>query len=208
MNILIIGASGNIGSRILKEAISRGHDVTATARKRERIEVDGSARTVALDVFDVDATCALARDADVIVSALSPRGDGDPMALATAFGSALIEVAHRTAKRLMVVGGAGSLVLPDGSPVAETLPDFIRPESMAMRAVRDALKASDVDWTFFSPAGFIFPGERTGKFRLGTTTMLFDQKNESRISVEDYAVAFIDEIERPAHRRSQMTIAY
>lgn len=208
MHILLIGASGNIGGRILNEATARGHHVVATARKPEKIEGTGSLTTVALDVLDVDAACALARDADVIVSALSPRRGGDPMAVATALGKALIEVAQRTAKRLVVVGGAGSLVFPDGSPVAETLPEFIRPESMAMRSVRDALKASDVDWTFFSPAALIFPGERTGRFRLGTTTMLFDEKNESRISGEDYAMALVDELERPAHRRSQMTIAY
>lgn len=208
MHILLIGATGNIGGKLLAEAVRRGHHVVATSRAPGQVERTTAVDTVALDVLDVPRVCALAREADAIVSALSPRGDTDPMAVATAQGKALIEAARLTGKRLVVVGGAGSLAFPDGSPVAETLPDFIRPESMAMRGVRDALLASDIDWTFFSPASLILPGQRTGAFRLGTTTMLFDDKNESRISVEDYAMALIDELERPAHRRAQMTIAY
>jgi uncharacterized protein len=107
-----------------------------------------------------------------------------------------------------VVGGAGSLGLPDGRSVADTLPAVYRGEALAMRAVLDSLKASDVDWTFFSPAASIAPGQRTGKYRLGTTTLLSDQDGNSRISAEDYAKALVDELESPAHERAQMTIAY
>jgi putative NADH-flavin reductase len=116
--------------------------------------------------------------------------------------------ARETGKRLFVVGGAGSLTLPDGTSIAETLPDAYRAEALGMRGVRDRLKASDLDWTFFSPAAAIAPGERTGVYRLGGTVLLADDKGESRISAEDYAHALVDELEHPKHRRQQMTIAY
>ena len=149
-----------------------------------------------------------ARDADVMVSATSPRGGGDPATEARAVGDAAIAAARQAGRRLFVVGGAGSLNLPDGRPLAETLPDAYRPEALAMRGVLTSLQASDIDWTFFSPAAMISPGSKTGAYRLGTTTLLSNDKGESRISAEDFADALVNELEQPAHRRSQMTIAY
>ena len=111
-------------------------------------------------------------------------------------------------KRYLVVGGAGSLNLPDGSPLLDKLPPEYKGEATAMRAVRDELKASSLDWTFFSPAVMIMPGERTGSYRLGTTTLISNQQGESRISAEDYAHALVSELEDPRYRRSQMTIGY
>ena len=178
MRILLVGASGMIGSRVLAEAASRGHQVTAVARRPERIATGPNVRAISLDATDSKALAAQARDADVIVTATSPRG------------------------------GAGSLNLPDGRPLAETLPDAYRPEALAMRGVLNSLKASDIDWTFFSPAAMISPGTKTGVYRLGTTTLLSNDKGESRISAEDYADALVNELEQPAHRRGQMTIAY
>lgn len=125
-----------------------------------------------------------------------------------AVSDSAIAVAHATGKRLVVVGGAGSLNLPDGEPVVDTLPAAYQGEARAMRAVLDALKRSDIDWTFFSPAASIAPGVRTGHYRLGTTVLLTDASGKSRISAEDYAVALVNELESPAHRRAQMTIAY
>lgn len=206
--ILLVGASGMIGSRILAEAAGRGHPVIAATRHPEHIATGTNIRAVQLDATDVQAFIVLARHADVIVTATSPRGGGDPLKEARAVGDAAIAAAHATGKRLIVVGGAGSLSLPDGRPLAETLPPTYRGEALAMRAVLDSLKASDVNWTFFSPAASIAPGERTGKYRLGTTTLLSDQDGNSRISAEDYAKALVDEVESPAHQRAQMTIAY
>jgi hypothetical protein len=206
--ILLVGASGMIGSRILAEAAGRGHPVIAAARHPQRIAAGTNIRVVPLDATDVQAFIVLARHADVIVTATSPRGGGDPLKEAKAVGDAAIAAARATGKRLIVVGGAGSLSLPDGRPVAETLPAAYRGEALAMRAVLDSLKASDVDWTFFSPAASIAPGQRTGKYRLGSTTLLSDQNGNSRISAEDYAKALVDELESPAHERAQMTIAY
>jgi putative NADH-flavin reductase len=108
----------------------------------------------------------------------------------------------------MVVGGAGSLNTPEGKPVVDTLPPRYQGEARAMRGVLDALKASDIDWTFFSPAMSIEPGQRTGKYQLGTTTVLYDAQKKSAISAEDFAHALVNELEKPAHRKGQMTIAY
>jgi uncharacterized protein len=207
VNILLVGASGMIGSRVLAEAVARGHRVTAAARRPERIAPGPSIQAVHLDATDAQALATLARDADVIVTATSPRGGGDPIAEARAIGESAIAAARAAGRRLFVVGGAGSLNLPDGQPLAETLPDAYRGEALAMRGVLNALKASDIDWTFFSPAAMISPGAKTGSYRLGTSTLLSNAAGESRISAEDYADALVNELEEPAHRRSQMTIA-
>lgn len=208
VTILVVGASGMIGSRVAQEAASRGHHVIGAARNPDRIAKHASIRAVKLDATDREAFTALARNADVIVTAASPRGGGDPVKEARGVGDAAIAVARATGKRLIVVGGAGSLNLPNGKPVLDTLPPEYRGEGAAMRAVLDSLKASDVQWTFFCPASSIAPGARTGKYQLGTTTLLSDARGESRISAEDFAHALVNEIEKPAHVRSQMTIAY
>lgn len=209
LTLLLVGASGMIGSRILTEASSRGHHVIAAARHPERIARGPNITVVSLDATDRGKFTALARKADVIVLATSPRGGGDPMALEHAVSSSAIAVARATGKRLLVVGGAGSLNLPDGTPVVDTLPPAYQGEARAMRAVLDTLKkTSDLDWTFVCPAASIRPGTRTGHFRLGTTILLKNDKGESRISAEDFAVALVNEIESPAHHRAQMTVAY
>lgn len=208
MNILLAGANGMIGSRILAEATSRGHHVIAASRHPEKIAAGPNVEAVKLDATDREAFTTLARKADVIVMATSPRGGGDPIQEAKAVGDSAIAVAHATGKRLLVVGGAGSLKLPDGRFVADTLPAAYRGEALGMRGVLDSLQASDVDWTFFSPAMSIAPGKHTGQYRLGTTAVLSDTKGSSRISAEDYADALVSELEHPAHRRAQMTVAY
>jgi putative NADH-flavin reductase len=208
MNILLVGASGMIGSRILNEAVSRGHCVIGATRNPDKIAKNPNVRAVKLDATDAQAFTALASKADAIVTATSPRGGGDPIAEAKALGDAAIAAAKASGKRLLVVGGAGSLSLPNGQPLAETLPAAYRGEALGMRGVRDSLKKSDIDWTFFSPAMMIAPGKRTTKYQLGTTTLLSNSKGESSISAEDYAHALVDELEKHAHSRQQMTIAY
>jgi uncharacterized protein len=197
-----------IGSRILNEAVSRGHYVIAASRHPEKIAAGPNIHPVKLDATDEKAFVAEAKHADVIVLATSPRGGGDPLAEAKAVSDAAIATARATHKRLVVVGGAGSLNYPDGRRVVDTLPTAYRAEALAMRNFLDTLKASDINWTFFSPAFSIAPGTRTGKYHLGTTTLLSDTKGESRISAEDYADALVNELEVPAHVRSQMTVAY
>lgn len=208
LHILLIGASGMIGSRILNEATSRGHCVLAASRHPEKTAAKPNVKAVKLDATDKDAFIAEAKKADVIVSATSPRGGGDPVKEAKAVGDTEIAVAQSTGKRLMVVGGAGSLNTPDGKPVVDTLPPQYQGEARGMRGVLDSLKASNVDWTFFSPAMSISPGKKTAKYQLGTTTVLQDAQKKSAISAEDFADALVNELEKPAHRKAQMTIAY
>lgn len=205
MKLLIIGATGMIGLRLAAEAVARGHEVIAASRKGT--VVDGT-NAVALDVSDSAALAEQTGAADVIVSAISPRSTGDADSEAKASMQALIAAAKDADKRLMVVGGAGTLNLPDGTPVADVVPEMYRAEAKAMRAAYDLLANSAVDYTFFAPAGEIAPGERTGTFRLGGRDFLTDAAGNSRISAEDYAVAFLDEVEVPTHRRQVMTAAY
>ena len=208
MNILLVGASGMIGSRVLAEAASRGHQVTAASRNPDKIAKGPNIKAVKLDATDEAAFTALARDADVIVTATSPRSGGDPIQEAKAVGDAAIAAAKATGKRLLVVGGAGSLKTPDGKSVADTLPAAYRGEALAMRGVLDSLKASDINWTFFSPAMSIAPGKKTGKYQLGKDTVIADAKGTSRTSAEDFAHALVNELETPKYERSQMTIGY
>jgi putative NADH-flavin reductase len=151
---------------------------------------------------------ALAKDVDVIVSATSPRGGGDPIQEAKSLGEAVIAAAKATGKRIFVVGGAGSLKRADGSYVSDGMKGtpYIG-EALGMRGVLELLKASDTNWTYFSPALSIAPGQRTGNYRLGTEAVLTNDKGESKISAEDFAKAVIDELEAPRHLKSQMTIA-
>lgn len=127
---------------------------------------------------------------------------------ARAYGNALVEAAPQIGKRLMVVGGAGTLNLPDGTPVSDVVPEQYRQEAKGMRAVYEMLEKSTADFTFMAPAGLIGPGERTGVFRLGQRDLLMDAEGNSKISAEDYAVAFMDEVEMPKHPRQVFTAAY
>jgi uncharacterized protein len=208
LHILVIGASGMVGSRITAEAASRGHHVTAAARHPDKIKAGPNVKAVKLDATDAAALTAAAKDVDVIVSATSPRGGGDPIQEAKSVGDAVIAAAKATGKRLFVVGGAGSLKTQDGHSVAETLPPAYRGEALGMRGVLESLKTSGTNWTFFSPAMSISPGKKTGQYRLGTDTVIGNDKGESKITAEDYAKAVIDELEAPKYQRSQMTIGY
>ncbi|MBF9032853.1 NAD(P)H-binding protein [Rhodobacterales bacterium HKCCE2091] len=204
MNILLIGATGVIGSRILSEAVARGHEVIAASRKGDAPE----GTPLSLEASDAAAVAEAADGAEVIVAAASPRSSGDAEAEMAEIGAGILGGAEASGARLIVVGGAGTLNLPDGRPVLSVLPPEILPEATGMRDFRGKLADSAADWTFFAPAAQIAPGERTGSFRLGSTTLVSDAEGESRISAEDYAVALLDEIEAPAHRRAVFTVAY
>lgn len=208
MKILVAGGSGMIGSRIVAEAAGRNHQVVAASRNPENIAKSANVTAVKLNATDADSIAQAAADADVIVMAVSPRNGGDPIGEATAVCDAAMAAAESTNKRLVYVGGAGSLQLPDGSSVADSVPEEYRPESLGMRAVRDKLSSSALDWTVFCPAMMIQPGEKSGNYRLGTTELIFDSEGHSAISAEDYADALVNELEAPAHRRAQFTIAY
>lgn len=208
MTILLTGASGMIGSRILAEAVRRGHEVVAVARNPDRIAGGPVVTVVAADANDPAALIPLAGGVDAYVSALSPRSGGDPKDETLRWGGAAIAAARATGVRFVLVGGAGSLKLPDGSAVLDHVPEIYRAEAAAMVALRDVLVQSGIDWTFFAPAGMIAPGERTGTFRVQADVLISDASGQSFISAEDYAVAMLDELERPAFRGRIMTAGY
>ncbi|MBC2877890.1 MULTISPECIES: NAD(P)-dependent oxidoreductase [Streptomyces] len=212
--IALFGANGTIGSRVLREALDRGHQVTAVVRDPAKLTERHANLTVTTgDVLDPQSVAAAAQGQDVVVSAVG-GGDG-PGHVATIKPAAESLVAGlRTlgdaAPRLIAVGGAGSLRTPDGKQVwdAEGLPEFLL---QIMHAHGDALDfyrtVTDVRWTNLSPAGLIEPGERTGAYRTGLDDLVVDENGKSRISVEDYAVALVDEIEKPRHIGERFTVA-
>lgn len=202
MNVALIGASGNVGSRILKELSDRGIAVTAIARDPARIARLPYVVAAAGDVFDATRLAAVLKGHDVVVSAVHFSAS-DPRVLIDA-------VKASGAARYVVVGGAGSLEVAPGVMLVQT-PDFppaYQAEAMAGVRFLELLRAEkDLDWTFLSPSAVLEPGRRTGQFRLGGDQLLVGEHG-SRISMEDFAIALVDEIERPAHSRRRFTIGY
>jgi uncharacterized protein len=211
MKIALIGASGMIGSVLLKEALSRGHQVTAIARHIEKIQPQDHLIIKAGDVTDEAQAVKLFAGQDAVLSSFAASGPADPFAAFPAAYRTIISAMKKAGvKRLLVVGGAGSLEV-DGVQLVDGggIPDAWKPGVLGLREVLYLLrKESDLDWTFLSPSAMIAPGERTGKFRLGGDQLLKDANGESRISVEDYAVAMLDEVEKPAHIRQRFTVGY
>lgn len=209
MKVVLFGASGMVGSRVLTELVSRGHTVTAVARHPEKIPATTAVTTAAADVNNAVSVAVAAEGADAAVSAIAPSHE-TPEAIVAAYQSLLKGLNEAGVKRLIVVGGAGSLEIAPGVQLVDT-PEFPAAWLGIARAHRDVLpvlKASELDWSYFSPAALVQPGERTGKFRLGTTRLVATDNGESKISAEDYAVALVDELEAPKHLRQQFTAAY
>jgi putative NADH-flavin reductase len=201
-HIALIGASGQAGSRILKELSDRGHTVTAIARNPDKIAKLPKVTAKAGDVFDKDGLAALLKGHDAVISAVHFTAS-DPTTLIEAVRAAGV-------KRYLVVGGAGSLEVAPGKRLVDT-PEF--PAAYKAEATKGGdflalLKSEkDLDWTFLSPSAMFVAGSRTGKFRLGKDALL-SSNNGSSISFEDYAVAMVDEIETPAHSRQRFTVGY
>jgi putative NADH-flavin reductase len=208
MKVVLYGASGMVGSRILTELVSRGHQVTAVVRNPEKITAAG-VRALRGDATEVDSIAQTAMGADAAISAYAPP-KGEEATLSAAVYALLDGLTEAGVNRLIVVGGAGTLEVAPGVALVDApgFPDAYRDIAMAHRDVLPILKESNRDWSYFCPAAFIQPGERTGKFRLGGTSFMVDEKGESRISAEDYAVALVDELENPQHIRQQFTAAY
>jgi putative NADH-flavin reductase len=212
MNITIFGAAGQVGRRLLDEATTRGHHVTAVTRSGTSSDDLDSATWIAGDARDRQDVARLSRGRDVVISATSgPRTGGDELAVTA---QALRDGVADTGARLIVVGGAGPLVVPaSGGRLVVDDPRFV-PASIrgVAQACVDQLAAlrenSTVDWTYFSPAAEMTAGRRTGRFRTGTDELIVDSDGTSRISLEDVAVAVLDEAERPRHVRAVLTAGY
>ena len=210
LKIALFGATGMIGSRIAAEALARGHEVTAIARHPKPMAGLPQLSVVAGDLFDAPAAAALVKGFDVIASAYGPSHD-DPSKVVEATRSLLALARSAGVKRLVAVGGAGSLEVAPGEQLVDT-EGFPAAYKAVALAHRDALgvyrTVSDIDWTFFAPAAMIAPGTKTGAFRTGADTLIVDADGNSKISAEDYAAAFVDEIEQGRFVRRIATVAY
>lgn len=214
MRILLLGATGMIGSRVAAESLRRGHEVTAVSRSGALPPGDGAGLVpVAADAREPGAVARLATGHDVVVSALAPPRDGTPpvrpfLALVRAVFDGVREAGVR---RLLLTGGAGTLRSGPGTELMDSVgfPEHLKPEAAAYRdALALCRTVVDVDWTCLSPPLEIGPGERTGTFRVGGDALLADASGHSRISAEDFAVALLDEAEHDAHPRARFTVAY
>ncbi|MFJ3075669.1 NAD(P)-dependent oxidoreductase [Pseudomonas sp. NPDC087029] len=201
--IAIIGATGRAGSQLLEEALRRGHSVLAIARDPSRLQGREGVTVQALDVTDSAALQKALAGVDAVLSAAH---------FATIEPHAIIEPVKRAGvKRLLVVGGAGSLLLPSGHRVIDS-PDF--PEaykaeaSAGARFLEQLRQEQNLDWTFLSPSAEFVEGERTGHYTLGKDHLLIGADGKSWISFADYAIAMIDELEKPAHSRQRFTVGY
>lgn len=213
MKIALIGATGFVGSAILKEALERGHEVTAIVRHPDKLQAHPKLHAKKGDVYSTDEVARLISGHDAVISAFNP-GWSDPEIYnhqVKGTESIIKGVKQAGVKRLLFVGGAGSLEVKPGVQSVD-LPQFPAEYKQGALATRDALnmlrKETSLEWSFLSPSADLSPGQRTGKFRLGKDQLLKDAKGESRVSVEDYAVAMLDEAERPAHIRQRFTVGY
>ncbi|HTU13428.1 MAG TPA: NAD(P)H-binding protein [Allosphingosinicella sp.] len=198
MKIAVIGATGNVGQRIVAEAERRGHEIVAISRSGGAV---GNGRAVQADLTDKAGIAAAIEGADAVV--LSVKFQGLDV-------EGLLD-ALEDARRLLIVGGAASLYVAPGLQLIDTegFPDFIKVEAEpARRALARIRQETTLDWTFLSPSVFFGPGERTGTFRLGKDELLTAADGKSHISYEDYAVALLDEIEEPHHRGQRFTVGY
>jgi uncharacterized protein len=210
LRVVVYGGTGNIGQRIVREALERGDTVTVVVRDPSAMaEQPPRLHILKGDVLDSADVARTVSGADVVVSAVSFRKPGEARSFRRA-GESLVSALRSLGPRapyLIVVGGAGSLEQPPNFhfQIPESWREEINGQNDSLAYYRTI---SDVRWTYFSPAVMITPGTRTAKFRLGGDQMIVDAKGNSQISMEDYAVAVLDEAEKPAHVRKRFTIGY
>jgi putative NADH-flavin reductase len=212
MKIALIGASGFIGSAIRNEALARGHHVTALVTHPEKLDTHPALTAVKIDALATAALTGQLRGHDAVISAFSGHANADTFGYyMKGFASIVAATRDAAVPRLLVVGGAGSLYVQPGVALLDT-PTFPAAYKATAEGARQALaqlrNETDLQWTMLSPSAVVAPGERTGRFRLGTDQLLVDASGASRISVEDYAAAMIDELETPAHVRERFTVGY
>lgn len=209
MRVVLFGATGRAGSRILRELVSRGHQVTAVVREAGSPQTQAGVTSVVDDLSETAETATAMAGADAVISAYAPpQDDTDTLVAVTRL---LVDAAAQSgAPRLLIVGGAGVLEVAPGITLIDSghLPAEWLPIAKSHAKALKVLEASSIDWTYISPAAFFDPGERTGKFRLGTNNLIADADGQSRISMEDYAIAMVDELESAQHRRQRFSVGY
>ncbi|MDG9929541.1 MULTISPECIES: NAD(P)-dependent oxidoreductase [unclassified Pseudomonas] len=213
MKLALIGATGYVGSALLEEALNRGHQVTALVRHPEKLPQHANLVAVQADVHDVAALANHLRDHDAVLSAFNPGWGVADIREQFIAGSRAIVAATKAAglKRLLVVGGAGSLYVAPGKQLidSEGFPVEYKEGAEGARQALDQLREErELEWTFLSPAAHLEPGPRTGQFRLGGDELLLKDGQPGHISVADLAVALLDETEQPRHVRQRFTLAY
>ena len=214
-NVLLIGATGFVGSAVLNELVSRGHKVTAVARNVEKVEKSELVDVVKEDVANVDAIAKLAEGKDAIISAYNPGWTNSDIAtlISENYPKILSAAKKSGVERLLIVGGAGTLFcapglrVVDSGAIPEEIMGGVRP--LGDFYLNTLMNENDIDWVFFSPAGVFDPqGKKTGNYRLGKDDLIVDAEGNSHISVQDYADAMVNELEKPAHHKERFTIGY
>lgn len=212
MRIIVFGAGGRVGSRTVAEALARGHEVTAVVRDPESHDLQGDGlNVVAGDATDPGSVARVAPGHDLAVSTVGTGFGQAPETLPAAARALLDGLSRAGVPRLIVLGGAGTLEVAPGVRVLDT-PDFRdewKPDAMAQAEALDIYRSAttDVDWTYVSPAAVLEPGTRTGEYRTGEDRLLVDEEGHSTISMEDFAVALLDEAESAGHVRRRFTVA-
>ena len=214
-SIVLIGASGFVGSAILKEALNRGFKVTAVVRHPEKIKIENeNLKVVKADVSSLEQMYEVCKGADAVISAYNPGWNNPNIYRETleVYLTIIDGVKKAGINRFLMVGGAGSLFVAPGVRLMDSgnIPENILPgvKALAEFYLKFLKKEKEVDWVFFSPAANLHPGVRTGRYRLGKDDLMVDIDGNSHISVEDYAAAMIDELEHPAHHKTRFTIGY
>jgi uncharacterized protein len=212
MRIAVFGAGGRVGSRTVAEALARGHEVTAVVRDPEAHDLRGDGLIVATgDATDPASVAEAAAGHDLAISTVGTASGKTPETLPAAARALLEGLSRAGVARLIVLGGAGSLEVSPGVRVLDT-EDFLeewKPDALAQAEALDVYRSAttDVDWTYVSPAAVLEPGERTGEYRTGDDRLLVDDEGNSAISMEDFAVALLDEAESADHVRRRFTVA-
>ncbi len=207
MKLALIGATGYTGSRIRDEALSRGHHLTAIARNVAGLPSHPRLAWCAVDVTEVRNLEDALAGHTAVISAFNPGKDESDLGCR----SIVAAVKGHAGLRLLVVGGAGSLEVASGRRLVDepTFPEQWKAGALKTAEFLEVLRRDpELDWTFISPAAMLSPGERTGQYRVGGDHLLTDERGESRISVEDYAVALVDEAEKGTNRRTRISVAY
>lgn len=214
-NVLLIGATGFVGSAVLNELVSCGHKVTAVARNVEKVAKSELVDVVKEDVANVDAIAKLAEGKDAIISAYNPGWTNSDIAtlISENYPKILSAAKKSGVERLLIVGGAGTLFcapglrVVDSGAIPEEIMGGVRP--LGDFYLNTLMNENDIDWVFFSPAGvFDQQGKKTGNYRLGKDDLIVDAEGNSHISVQDYADAMVNELEKPAHHKERFTIGY
>jgi putative NADH-flavin reductase len=203
MKIALIGATGNVGTKILNEALARGHQLTGIARHVDKLKDRAGVTSRACDLVDESKLADALRGNDAVIVSVRHQSN-DVLRVLKASKAAGV-------KRIIIVGGAASLEIAPGQRLVDTpnFPPEIKVEALpAAEALNRIREEKELEWTFVSPSIMLVPGQRTGKFRIGGDQVLKDDKGDSRISQEDLSVAIIDELEKPRHIRKRFTVGY